>query len=189
MVWSTFGGGLFFLSIYTCCDHGLEGIIFKVIFCYVDHVYEGVLWRSCMQSSMLVSWLMCMDNVKYNVNNNVRDKVWSTWLIMLSNIVELPLPIWPLYEYVVLYMLGVPIEMMNVFYVSYDEGVWSRIPKGFICEKFMIWGYCERVVIPWREVNSTPMLLLLYYCEDQYVHTHSTCITMIKMCLWCQLKG
>jgi len=161
----------------------LKAIDVKWIDDYDAYVYEVMLWRLCMKSSMLAWCLKCVDDEEYNVNDNVRDKVWSTWLIMLGTIVEWPLPIWPLYECLIIYMLGVPIQCwMCPCLLWWSVGVWSRIPKGFICELLMIWGHCECVVIPWREVHSISMLLLLCHYEDQYAHTHSTCIAMNMMC-------
>ena len=64
----------------------------------VDHdecVYKVVPWRLCMKSIMLAWCLECVDDEEYNVNDNVRDKVWSTWFIMLITIFEWFLPIWP----------------------------------------------------------------------------------------------
>ena len=41
MVWSTYGGDIHFLFMYTCCYHILEGNKCKVNFYYDDHEYEG----------------------------------------------------------------------------------------------------------------------------------------------------
>ena len=42
MVWSTYGGCAYFLSIYTCCDHGLDGNRCNVNYGYDDYEYEVV---------------------------------------------------------------------------------------------------------------------------------------------------
>ena len=68
--------------------------------------------------------------------------------------------------------------------------VWSRIPKGFICEFLMNWGHCECVVIPLTEEHSISMLLLLCHYEDQYAHTHTLYMYSYEYdVLWCLLKG
>ena len=40
-MWSTYGGGVYFLSICTCCVHGIVGNRCKLNFYYDDHQYEG----------------------------------------------------------------------------------------------------------------------------------------------------
>lgn len=42
---------------------------------------------------------------------------------------------------------------------------------------------------PWRMVYSISILLLLGVYDDQYVHTHNSCIPISVICSWCQLKG
>ena len=101
-----------------------------------------------------------------------------------------PLPIWPLYECAMLYMLGVVYSKVEcAFSPIIKMGVLSIIPKCIICELSETLGYCKCVVILWREVPLITMLLPLCDHEDQYVHTHTPCITMSMIYLVCLLKG
>ena len=138
------------------------------------HMLMKFGYGGCVRKSSMLAWcLKYVDDEKYNVNDHVRDKVRSTWLIMLSAMLEWPLPIWTLYECVILDMLRVVYSNVGCTFVFMIKcSVWSRIPK--MLYMWVVHDLWNIVIVLWSfkgMFSSIQMWLILCHYKDQYVHT------------------